>query len=140
MYSETNLKTCFRSDPLQNVTNETVIQHALNNGDNNQSLDRTGRGCWFCPFIGKYRRFNPKFPQIETLLETFANTRRCECCIADTPERQEKLDKGIIAGKLRPEIRWGILRNVLNTQKQIGFELIEAEELDYIKSKLDACN
>lgn len=136
VYSEGDLKTCFRSDPLQDVANEVVVQHALKNGDGNQSLERGGRGCWFCPFIGKYKRFNPQFPQFEPLLETFANTRRCECCVADTPERQARLDEGKIAGKLKPEIRRQILRDVLKVQNEVGFELIEADELEYIKNKL----
>lgn len=136
VYNDGDLVTCFRSEPLRNVENETVIQHALKN-ENDKSLDRGGgRGCWFCPFIGKYKRFNPQFPQFEPLLETFANTRHCEYCVADTPERQAKLDEGKISGKLKPEIRRNILSGVLNVQNEVGFELIEADELEYIKNKL----
>ncbi|MBR5244017.1 MAG: hypothetical protein IKW13_07270, partial [Thermoguttaceae bacterium] len=112
-----------------------VIQHALKQGDESP-LNRNGRGCWFCPFIGKFKRYNPKFPQFEPLLESFANTRRSECCVADTPERQAKLDNGMIAGKLKPELRRELLREVLKVQEEVGFELIEAEELAYIERRL----
>ena len=69
-------------------------------------------------------------------MESFANTRRSECCVADTPERQAKLDNGMIAGKLKPELRRELLREVLKVQEEVGFELIEAEELAYIERRL----
>lgn len=135
VYPDRDLKTSFRSDPLQDVANETVVQHALKYGDDSP-LNRAGRGCWFCPFIGKFKRYNPRFPQFERLLEAFANTRRVECCVADAPERQAKLDQGTIAGKLKPELRRELLREVLKVQEEVGFELIEAEELAYIERRL----
>ena len=135
VYPDRDLKTSLRSDPLQDVANETVVRHALKYGDDSP-LNRTGRGCWVCPFIGKFKRYNPRFPQLERLLEAFANTRRVECCVADTPERRAKLDQGMIAGKLKPELRRELLREVLKVQEEVGFELIEAEELAYIERRL----
>ena len=42
----------------------------------------------------------------------------------------------MIAGKLKPELRRELLREVLKVQEEVGFELIEAEELAYIERRL----